>query len=245
MPKYAKRKYRRGRRRRRTRYGRKKRRRSFRKRPTSNGMRCKLQSVSTVTFNSGPDTINNYFWSLDEMPDYQKYTAVFQYYRIKAVKMTFWPTYNSYMKWEQTDGSTQIPRPTLPRIAYIKNREGKTIESLINTQTLAGMLENTKAKCIMIPTEKPISIMLKPNCLGRVAEGVQTEGTDKGHLYPSTSDNTVKEYDQWYSTSTGMDQIHYGLAVLFNTPGVDTDNQFQIYQRITLYVEFKGNRVQS
>lgn len=93
----------------------------------------------------------------------------------------------------------------------------------------------------MIPTEKPISIYMKPNTLARVAEGRQVGSST---LEPSTKDNTINEYGKWFPCGTAADQTYYGLAVLFDTPGVNNDNQFQYYQKITYYVEFRGNRTQ-
>lgn len=139
---------------------------------------------------------------------------------------------------------TAVPKPTLPRMAYIKNRQGFPIDWLVKTQNLPGFMENTQAKLVMIPTEKPISISLKPNTLDRVAEGVQQSGTDAGKLEPSTEDNVSMEFDKWYSTATADDQMHYGLAVLMDTPGADGDNDLKIYERMTYYIQFKGNRVQ-
>lgn len=159
------------------------------------------------------------------------------------VKITYWPTINTFQMLNTTSGSA-VPKPTLPRMAYLKNRQGFPISWLVKDDTLPGFMENTQAKLIMIPTEKPISIKMKPNCLDRVAEGVVQSGSQEGELQPSVDDNVSMQFDKWYSTATADDQIYYGLAVHMDTPGADGNNLYKLYERITYYVQFKGNRVQ-
>ncbi len=205
-------------------------------------MQAKLQTVATRSFNDSGSTAN-YFWTIKDVPDFAKYKAVFKYYRIRMVKITYWPTINTYQMLNTTGGSA-LPKPTLPRMAYIKNRQGFPVSWLVKDDNLAGFMENTQAKLVMIPTEKPISITMKPNCLDRVAEGVVQSGSSAGELQPSVDDNVSMQFNKWYSTATADDQTYYGLAVHMDTPDADGSNLLKIYERITYYVQFKGNRVQ-
>lgn len=211
-------------------------------------MRVKMSLVSTRTISSGPVSVNNYFWKLNECTTYEKYTAIFKYYRIRGIKVTFWPTVNTYQKWESnaSGGGTisTVPKPTLPRMAWIKNRQGLSTADILPTDpTLQGMMNNTEAKLIMIPTEKPLSIYMKPNTIGRVVQGrAETAGSA---ITASTTDEPIQEYGRWFSCDQSNDVTYYGLVVMFDTPGADANNQFQYYQKITYYVEFKGNRAQT
>lgn len=102
----------------------------------------------------------NYSFRLNNIPSYTEFTALFEQYRINAVKLTFIPEWiggldqnNAYMA---SGGST--PYISSPRIYTVIDKDG---DPQISTENL--MLENSGARLIQAP-HRPFSVYVRKPC---------------------------------------------------------------------------------
>jgi hypothetical protein len=181
-------------------------------------------------FNWSPaTTVTNDFWkyfsqNLNNLPDYAQYTAVFDQYRIKYLKFTLIPRYDSFAGNDTTD-------TTLPGVT---NQAGVMVHVIIdpssiitpsgsyNSTNLNTFMENGRVKTYS--GNKPITFTVKYPC---IADDVNGTASSKHIRAP------------WINT-TNFITPHRGAHVFVqdvNLTGV-FGQQFDVFCQMG--VQFKG-----
>lgn len=159
-------------------------------------------------------------FALNQLPSYSELQAVFDAYKIHAVKVTFTPYWDSNDLANQTGFTT-----VLPRVYTVVDRNGFPAGSLA---TENQFLESAKARLIRKPQE-PFSIYIKN-------PGVEAAAERTGSAF---TQNGVNMYSPWLDTSSS-DIGHWGCAIGMIIPAGSPDSGFFYNTTITYYMQFKN-----
>lgn len=164
-----------------------------------------------------------YTFKATDLPNYSEYQALFDYYKINAVKLTFIPYFTDADI--QAQGTTN-PYAAQPRLYTIIDRNGIAGGTIANEDR---MLEYANARLVKNPL-KPFSIYVK-----RPAVEVAVEGVVAGGAAASTSLNMRS---RWLDTGVG-NTPHFGCAVGWIQPGTIGTLSMTYHVVATYYLQFK------
>lgn len=159
------------------------------------------------------------------LPTFPELAAVFDEYKISAVKFTFRPRYDGYdVNDPVTSGSTS---PLVMCTAHVINDPGSSMipAGSYTTATLNTFLENGKVKSY--PLTKPFSVYFRPKTLAGALGGAI---------------GTIVQPSQWIRTSDdGV--LHRGFHMfLQNNNMIATNGSIILDTFITFYMKFKGSK---
>lgn len=210
-------------------------------------MRVKLRKTGTAT-TTAISLASTETFKLDDFNIYNKFTAIYEQYRITGLKQTIYPT-------------CQIGRPAMntvgtPAFSGTQTKQGDGSETsviagstvvdnaevLIIMEMLLGVkidrddvtalsnlddcLKNPSIKIFNIGRGKPVTIRWKPNVL------IQTTNTG----------NKSVVYDRWLDTENSADETYYGLNKLYHVNGASSSYPVTFRIITEAVVEFKRFR---
>lgn len=170
------------------------------------------------------------FWTYEapriiDMPDFNQYSAIFDEYKVRAVKYTFMPKWSSFDGANTTD--TTLPGITNASSTYLHILVDPTSSVVpagsYNSTTLNSFLENGDAKTHY--GDKPINVYYKPKV-----------GTTLGAGF----DNAKRIDAGWNNCSSGNAIAMNGFHVFAqdqNFTGIFSQT-YDVF--VTLYVSFRG-----
>lgn len=178
-------------------------------------------NVGSIGHIAGTWTAYPYTFRAGNLPNYSAYQALFDQYRINAVKLTFTPYWDNNDLGQQ--GSTTVA--AMPRVYTIIDRNGIGPGS-IATEDL--MLEYGNCRQITRPGQ-PFSIYIK-------SPGIETDVEVSGVGVPA-----MTMYKKFLDTNTGTVD-HFGCAIGWIQPGVTGTTSFNYHVVATYYLQFKTIR---
>lgn len=174
---------------------------------------------------SGTAAINGLnLYQLSDLPNATEFTSLFEYYRIKGVKIRMHLRHTT--NWlTAAAGATSL---TQPQIYYAKTNSSYTSDILWGpgSSTITDANQNTNLQIRVLNVEKPINIFIRPKMSARAYDSTISDA------YVPMSSN------QWCPTGNPNTNF-YGLA--FAIDEFVNPNQY-IDCAITYYVEFKGTK---
>lgn len=204
------------------------------KRPIPRGLRPAAPSAMLVkrTFYAGNWTFGtvttNDFWrygviTLSNLPSASDFTALFDEYKINAIKVTYRPSYDSV----PSDAPALNVNTGPQSFAHIVVDPGSTLipTGTYNSTTLNTFLENSGVRTVT--TNKPFSIFWKPKIRVQAAGGGTTSEVRKGG-YMRTSDTGV---------------VYTGYHMFLQQNNFATSNtRIALDSYVTLYMSFRNLR---
>lgn len=146
----------------------------------------RLHAIPNLNVNtSGSANAYAFTFALTDLPDYTKYTTLFQQYALTYIKMTVIPS---------ADSNTS-PGQTSSMVYYAVDYD----DAVAPTQDQMLSKQGVRMKY----TLRPFTIKLRPRVLGMVYESGGTTGySPRRHTWLTTNDSTVPHYGvkMWFST---------------------------------------------
>lgn len=208
-------------------YRRKRRARRKRKIPrpigSKNGfIQVRLRSTGTATLN-GTNTAANQTFTLNGFNAYDKFTAIYEQYRIVHIKQTIYPMVKTFIA-PMLDDASSDPHdvstvPWIPILCYKIDRDDVTgfssiDDALMNPRTIVKRMDKT---CV---------IKFKPNLLG--------------NTYGSVADNNTVIYDRWCDSEDSSDAPYYGLCKFYHAQNASSTYPLPFRIITECVVQFKG-----
>lgn len=170
------------------------------------------------------------FWqyrivSAAQLPSFPELAAVFDEYKISALKFTFRPRYDGYDAADPVTSGT--PSPLVMCTAHVINDPGSSMVPLgsYTSGTLNSFLENGKVKSY--PLVKPFSVYYRPKVLTTALGG----GT-----------GVITKAAPWIRT-VDADVTHRGFHMFLQNNNMTATNTSLILDTfITFYMKFRGSR---
>lgn len=163
----------------------------------------------------------NYSFRLNNIPSYTEFTALFEQYKINAVKLTFIPQWEGGLDQNNAYiAAATVPYVQTPRMYVLIDKDG---DPQISTENL--MLENSDTRVITNP-HKAFSVYVRKPC-------AQYEvSTSLGFSAASPKPSPWLDCDNY-----GVN--HYGVGIGCQLDGSVTAS---MYYRVvaTYYMQFKG-----
>lgn len=196
---------------------------SFRSRPRS---RVRAQGVHTFSRHCAAQTVdlNGTFLSrqyndkFEDMIQSSDFTSLFDMYRIVKVTYTFQlinaPEAQAYLNSAVQANFTNW----YPKMWYIVDHDGGT------TETLNSMRERQGTKCRILQPNKTIRISWTPKCRVLTYSTDATQGYAPRNIKIDMNDTAVP---------------HYGLAVVFDTNGIDPNDTYPFKIAVERKITFK------
>lgn len=158
-------------------------------------------------------------FTANQLPGWSEIQALFDSYRINAVKLTLTPF------WDGSDATQNGPAyTTIPRVYTLIDRNGFPAGSLASE---ALFLESSKCVQIMKPTEGFTVYVKNPGVEGAVATGSGFTANAKANFSP------------WLDTSNGNVE-HYGAAVGIVIPAGSATSGWYYNINATFYMQVKN-----
>lgn len=182
----------------------------------NNVLFCKRSAVLGELEVSNVWQWNRYVFTLDALPSFNEFTALFTHYKINAVKLQFVPAFT------EIDGAGVLNR-TQPRVYTMVDRTG------ISSITTENSLLQYSNKRHITKAFEPFSIYIKAPAVEASVETV------------SLFSQGMPQSGRWIATDT-PDVLHKGAGIGTIMPFMATGNQW-VYQVVaTYYLAFKGAR---
>lgn len=191
------------------------------RRPRKGGIRQPVQFFKRLTYTNAalvtsqlsPQFLNLTF-TLQDVPNYTEFTALYDQYCIKGVKFTLMPRFNSALPAPDV-GTNVSSQP--PQTWSVLDYDG----GFPTTQTAMLQYQNLK----MLPGTKWHSRYVVPAAQVEIFNGISTAYAPKKKLYIDTANPDVK---------------HYGATIM--VPEVNTSSSVTWDLKTTYYLAFKNVR---
>ena len=192
-------------------------------------LRVKLRKTGTQPC-TATSTPNSQTFKLNEFASYQKFTDMYEQYRITEIKQTIYPTIQIGQAPSQTVGTIDVDVVDLDNIGVIYEMLlGAKIDrdDISPLSNLEDCLKNPSIKIYNLGRGKPITIRWKPNIVTST----------------STEDNKVVVYDRWLDTEDSSDELYMGLCKLYHVNGASASYPVNYRILTTITCEFKRFRL--
>lgn len=131
-----------------------------------------------ATITGGPLSLN---FTLSDLPNVTDITNLFDYYKIKGVKLKF-------MYLSNFNSTTQVPASALPMIHYCVDYDDSTSFASENQALERGNIHSRRL-------DKPFTYYIKPKANAELYKTATTTGyAIKGSQWIDTNDNTVPHF---------------------------------------------------
>jgi len=164
-----------------------------------------------------------YTCKFDDMVAYGEFTNLFDNYRIEKVSMTFQLISNPGSTWPLNSGSSTGNQTNwYPKMWFVRDYDGGS------TETISSMKERQGVKCHVLQPNKTFKISYVPKVRSLIYKTSTTEGYAPKQVRLDMADVTVP---------------HYGLHVVYDTNGLDVNNDYPFKIAVETKIKFSATGV--
>lgn len=161
-----------------------------------------------------------YTVTFQDMIQASDFTSLFDMYRITKITFKFQLINNPDASLVLNSGAGNVPNPTnwYPKMWYIPDYDGGT------TETLNSIRERQGVKCRVLRPDKEYKVSFTPKCRVLTYKTDTTEGYAPRNIKVDMSD---------------VDVPHFGLAIVFDTNGVDPNDTYPFRINVERKITFQ------